>query len=102
VPRHNLDYARYCRQSGSCTPVRCSIWCGCRYCSCSTVAAPRDFAGLGVSWIASIDLQGSGESLGAAPETILCVTYTKAAAAEMQRRLYQQLGDWSVLQIIAR
>jgi hypothetical protein len=33
---------------------------------CSTVAAPRDFAGLGLSWIASIDLQGSGESVGAA------------------------------------
>ena len=34
---------------------------------------------------------------GAEPETILCVTYTKAAAAEMQRRLYSLLGDWSVL-----
>ena len=34
---------------------------------------------------------------GAAPETILCVTYTKAAAAEMQRRLYDLLGGWSVL-----
>jgi ATP-dependent helicase/nuclease subunit A len=34
---------------------------------------------------------------GAEPETILCVTYTKAAAAEMQRRLFQVLGDWSVL-----
>jgi ATP-dependent helicase/nuclease subunit A len=33
---------------------------------------------------------------GAAPETILCVTYTKAAAAEMQRRLYELLGGWSV------
>ncbi|WP_312166170.1 double-strand break repair helicase AddA [Phenylobacterium sp.] len=33
---------------------------------------------------------------GARPETILCVTYTKAAAAEMQRRLYHLLGDWSV------
>jgi ATP-dependent helicase/nuclease subunit A len=30
------------------------------------------------------------------PETILCVTYTKAAAAEMQRRLYGLLGGWSV------
>ena len=30
------------------------------------------------------------------PEAILCVTYTKAAAAEMQRRLFQVLGDWSV------
>ena len=29
---------------------------------------------------------------GVEPETILCVTYTKAAAAEMQRRLFEQLG----------
>ena len=34
---------------------------------------------------------------GAKPETILCVTYTKAAAAEMQRRLFSLLGKWSVL-----
>jgi len=34
---------------------------------------------------------------GAEPETILCVTYTKAAAAEMQRRLFQVLGEWSVM-----
>jgi ATP-dependent helicase/nuclease subunit A len=33
---------------------------------------------------------------GSEPEAILCVTYTKAAAAEMQRRLFQRLGDWSV------
>ena len=33
---------------------------------------------------------------GAKPETILCVTYTKAAAAEMQRRLFELLGEWSV------
>ncbi len=30
------------------------------------------------------------------PEKILCVTYTKAAAAEMQRRLFDRLGGWSV------
>jgi ATP-dependent helicase/nuclease subunit A len=30
------------------------------------------------------------------PEAILCVTYTKAAAAEMQSRLFQRLGKWSV------
>ena len=30
------------------------------------------------------------------PEAILCVTYTKAAAAEMQRRLFELLGGWSV------
>ncbi|HEY2179258.1 MAG TPA: double-strand break repair helicase AddA [Caulobacteraceae bacterium] len=33
---------------------------------------------------------------GAAPEAILCVTFTKAGAAEMQRRLFQQLGDWAI------
>lgn len=33
---------------------------------------------------------------GAKPEAILCVTYTKAAAAEMQRRLFDELGGWAV------
>ncbi len=33
---------------------------------------------------------------GASPEAILCVTYTKAAAAEMQRRLFERLGEWCV------
>jgi ATP-dependent helicase/nuclease subunit A len=33
---------------------------------------------------------------GAAPEAILCVTYTKAAASEMQSRLFAQLGGWAV------
>ena len=31
------------------------------------------------------------------PEAVLCVTYTKAAAAEMQRRLFETLGNWSVM-----
>ncbi len=31
------------------------------------------------------------------PEAILCVTFTKAAAAEMQRRLFERLGEWAVL-----
>ena len=34
---------------------------------------------------------------GAAPDAILCVTYTKAAAAEMQRRLFGRLGGWAVM-----
>lgn len=33
---------------------------------------------------------------GAEPAAILCVTYTKAAAAEMQRRLFGKLGEWAV------
>jgi ATP-dependent helicase/nuclease subunit A len=34
---------------------------------------------------------------GTKPEKILCLTYTKAAAAEMQGRLFKQLGEWSML-----
>ena len=33
---------------------------------------------------------------GSDPASILCVTYTKASAAEMQRRLFATLGGWSV------
>jgi ATP-dependent helicase/nuclease subunit A len=33
---------------------------------------------------------------GGAPSSFLCITYTKAAAAEMQRRLFERLGKWSV------
>ncbi|MEM9054184.1 MAG: UvrD-helicase domain-containing protein, partial [Pseudomonadota bacterium] len=33
---------------------------------------------------------------GAPPDSILCVTYTKAAANEMLARLFATLGDWSI------
>jgi ATP-dependent helicase/nuclease subunit A len=33
---------------------------------------------------------------GAKPSAFLCVTYTKAAASEMQRRLFERLGGWCV------
>lgn len=33
---------------------------------------------------------------GVAPNSILCVTYTKAAASEMQNRLFEALGAWSI------
>ena len=33
---------------------------------------------------------------GVAPENILCLTYTKAAATEMQNRLFRLLGDWAM------
>jgi ATP-dependent helicase/nuclease subunit A len=35
---------------------------------------------------------------GAEPAAILCVTYTKAAAAEMQDRLFSRLGAWVVME----
>lgn len=34
---------------------------------------------------------------GAEPSAFLCITYTKAAAAEMQRRLFERLGEWCVM-----
>lgn len=34
---------------------------------------------------------------GSAPERILCLTYTKAAATEMQNRLLRRLGQWAML-----
>ena len=34
---------------------------------------------------------------GAAPHTILCLTFTKAAAAEMRGRLSARLGGWTSL-----
>ena len=34
---------------------------------------------------------------GTRPEQILCLTYTKAAAAEMQNRLFRTLGNWAML-----
>lgn len=34
---------------------------------------------------------------GTEPQRILCLTYTKAAATEMQNRLFKRLGDWAML-----
>ncbi len=34
---------------------------------------------------------------GTAPQRILCLTYTKAAAGEMQNRLFERLGRWAML-----
>jgi len=33
---------------------------------------------------------------GVAPQNILCLTYTKAAASEMQNRLFRRLGAWAM------
>ena len=34
---------------------------------------------------------------GVNPQSILCLTYTKAAASEMQNRLFARLGEWAML-----
>ena len=33
---------------------------------------------------------------GVLPQHILCLTYTKAAASEMQNRLFKRLGVWAM------
>ena len=33
---------------------------------------------------------------GVEPQRILCLTYTKAAASEMQNRLFKRLGEWAM------
>lgn len=38
---------------------------------------------------------------GVAPSRILCLTYTKAAAAEMQIRLFKTLGAWAMAEDVA-
>lgn len=35
---------------------------------------------------------------GVEPQRILCLTYTKAAASEMQNRLFQRLGEWAMME----
>ncbi len=35
---------------------------------------------------------------GTEPQHILCLTYTKAAASEMQNRLFRRLGEWAMLE----
>lgn len=34
---------------------------------------------------------------GTQPQKILCLTYTKAAASEMQNRLFERLGEWAMM-----
>ncbi|WP_341212689.1 double-strand break repair helicase AddA [uncultured Limimaricola sp.] len=35
---------------------------------------------------------------GTDPQNILCLTYTKAAASEMQNRLFKRLGEWAMME----
>ncbi len=46
--------------------------------------------------VARLLLPRAGAPDGASPDSILCVTYTKAAANEMLARLYERLGSWSI------
>lgn len=72
-------------------------------------AAQRRAADPGVStWVAAN--AGSGKTTvlidrvarlllgGVDPASVLCLTYTKAAAGEMQNRLFKRLGTWAMLE----
>ena len=48
--------------------------------------------------VARLLLRREDGRAGAAPDTILCITYTKAAANEMLSRLFDRLGRWSVME----
>ncbi len=72
-------------------------------------AAQAEAATPGVSaWVAANAGSGKTKVLidrvarlllrGAKPASILCVTYTKAAASEMQDRLFRVLGGWCVME----
>jgi ATP-dependent helicase/nuclease subunit A len=41
---------------------------------------------------------GLGAESATPPEKILCLTFTKTAAAEMSTRIYSVLGDWAVME----
>ena len=47
-----------------------------------------------VNRVSRILLSGGGVE----PDKILCLTYTKAAASEMQTRLFETLGKWSIME----
>jgi ATP-dependent helicase/nuclease subunit A len=46
--------------------------------------------------VARLLLRRPDGTAGAPPNSILCVTYTKAAANEMLSRLFSRLGDWAI------
>ncbi len=50
-----------------------------------------------VDRVCRILCMGSDRKQGPDPGKILCLTYTKAAANEMQSRLFATLGEWSIL-----
>lgn len=39
--------------------------------------------------------------IGTPPENIVCLTFTKAAAAEMKNRIFAELGSWTVMDDVA-
>ena len=47
--------------------------------------------------VARLLLRREDGRVGAAPDSILCITYTKAAANEMLSRLFRTLGKWSIM-----
>ena len=78
------------RQSAAADP-RKSVWVG--------ASAGTGKTKVLIDRVLRLMLPRSGEDAASAtrPDKILCLTFTKTAAAEMSNRIYKKLGDWAVM-----
>ena len=73
----------------------------------ATIAQNRASEPLASTWLSANAGSGKTKVLtdrvarlllaGVSPQNILCLTYTKAAASEMQNRLFELLGEWAMM-----
>ncbi|MGA1343552.1 MAG: UvrD-helicase domain-containing protein, partial [Hyphomonas sp.] len=64
--------------------------------ACATANAGSGKTKVLIDRVARLLLRRPDGRPGAAPDSILCITYTRAAASEMLSRLFRTLGDWAV------
>ncbi len=66
--------------------------------ACATANAGSGKTKVLIDRVARLLLRRPDGRPGAAPDSILCITYTRAAASEMLSRLFRTLGDWAVME----
>jgi ATP-dependent helicase/nuclease subunit A len=78
------------RQSAAADPLR-SVWVG--------ASAGTGKTKVLIDRVLRLMLPRTGQDEASAtrPDKILCLTFTKTAAAEMSNRIYKKLGDWAVM-----
>lgn len=78
------------RQSAAADPLR-SVWVG--------ASAGTGKTKVLIDRVLRLMLPRAGQAEAGAtrPDKILCLTFTKTAAAEMSNRIYEKLGDWAVM-----
>jgi ATP-dependent helicase/nuclease subunit A len=90
VPVDTKDYADASRAQANAADPEHSAWISANAGSGKTKVL--------IDRVARLLLRREDGRPGAAPDSILCITYTKAAASEMLSRLFGTLGEWSVLE----